>query len=201
MVSPAADGDFSDETLRNEGIDPMTIDTTSGGPAGERRARRYRPRNAYAQELGARLRQIRQQKGYSLSAVEARSNEEFKASVLGAYERGERTIGVARLKRLAEHYRVPLEQLLPEGGDHRNDADAPLRATLRLDLTRVARLPGMEGDLLRRQLGLLQLSRQDFNGRVMSVRHDDQVFLAAIFGVREDRIRAQLADMGLLVEP
>ena len=36
-----------------------------------------------------------------------RSGEEFKASVLGAYERGERAISVARLQRLARFYGVP----------------------------------------------------------------------------------------------
>lgn len=178
----------------------MTFEATPDGAVGARRGQRHRPRSEYARQLGARLRQIRQQKGYSLTAVEARSNEEFKASVLGAYERGERTIGVARLKRLAEHYRVPLEQLLP-GSDGDAGTEETTRTTLRLDLTRVARLGGLEGDLLRRQLGLLQLSRQDFNGRVMSVRRDDQLVLAAIFGVREERIRARLAELDLLYDP
>jgi len=179
----------------------MTFEATPDGAVGARRGQRHRPRSDYARQLGARLRQIRQQKGYSLTAVEARSNEEFKASVLGAYERGERTIGVARLKRLAEHYRVPLEQLLPGSGDGDVGTEETARSTLRLDLTRVARLGGLEGDLLRRQLGLLQLSRQDFNGRVMSVRRDDQLVLAAIFGVREERIRARLAELDLLHDP
>jgi len=179
----------------------MTFDMHSDGAPGERRTARHRPHSDYARQLGARLRQIRQQKGYSLTAVEVRSNEEFKASVLGAYERGERTIGVARLKRLAEHYRVPLEQLLPEGGDGAAAGEEAERTTLRLDLTRVARLGSLEGDLLRRQLGLLQLRRQDFNGRVMSVRRDDQLVLATIFGVREERIRAHLADLGLIHDP
>ncbi|MFN5602165.1 MAG: transcriptional regulator, partial [Acidimicrobiaceae bacterium] len=42
--------------------------------------------------VGERLRRIRQQKQWSLSDVEAQSDSEFKASVLGAYERGERAI-------------------------------------------------------------------------------------------------------------
>jgi len=63
--------------------------------------------------VGERLRAIRRQKGLSLHDVEARSNQEFKASVLGAYERGERAISVPRLLRLAELYRVPADQLLP----------------------------------------------------------------------------------------
>ncbi len=65
------------------------------------------------QYVGERLRAIRRQKGLSLHDVEARSDQEFKASVLGAYERGERAISVPRLLRLAELYRVPADQLLP----------------------------------------------------------------------------------------
>ena len=63
--------------------------------------------------VGDRLRAIRRQKGLSLHDVEARSGMEFKASVLGAYERGERAISVPRLLRLAEIYQVPGDQLLP----------------------------------------------------------------------------------------
>ena len=46
-----------------------------------------------------------------------RSTLEFKASVLGAYERGERAISVPRLLRLAEIYEVPADQLLPRDFD------------------------------------------------------------------------------------
>ena len=63
--------------------------------------------------VGERLRRIRQQKQWSLSDVEARSDSEFKASVLGAYERGERAISVPRLERLARFYGVSIDQLLP----------------------------------------------------------------------------------------
>jgi len=48
--------------------------------------------SAYARRVGERLRAIRKQKGLSLQEVEAASTQEFKASVLGAYERGERSI-------------------------------------------------------------------------------------------------------------
>ena len=42
----------------------------------------------YARRVGQRLRAIRRQKRLSLQEVEAASSQEFKASVLGAYERG-----------------------------------------------------------------------------------------------------------------
>ena len=77
----------------------------------------------YSLRLGERIRVIRRQKRLSLQDVEARSEAEFKASVLGAYERGERAVSVPRLHRLAEFYDVPVDQLLPVGkGDDLVDA-------------------------------------------------------------------------------
>ena len=68
---------------------------------------------AYGRKVGERLRSIRRQKRLSLQDVEATPRQEFKASVLGAYERGERAISVPRLQRLARFYNVPVDQLLP----------------------------------------------------------------------------------------
>src|SRR3954471_12243218 len=70
------------------------------------------PQN-YAQRVGERLRSVRKQKRLLLQAVESESRQEFKASVLGAYERGERAISVPRLQRLARFYAVPVDRLLP----------------------------------------------------------------------------------------
>ncbi|HEV3226436.1 MAG TPA: helix-turn-helix transcriptional regulator, partial [Acidimicrobiales bacterium] len=76
----------------------------------------------YGRKVGERLRAIRRQKGLSLQDVEATSRQEFKASVLGAYERGERAISVPRLQRLARFYSVPVDQLLPrEDGETTSD--------------------------------------------------------------------------------
>src|SRR5438270_8522166 len=72
----------------------------------------------YAERVGERLRAVRKQQRLSLQEVEATSGQEFKASVLGAYERGERAISVPRLQRLARFYNVPVDQLLP-----RDDGD------------------------------------------------------------------------------
>ena len=63
----------------------------------------------YSRLVGERIRSIRRQKRLSLQEVEARSDSEFKASVLGAYERGERAISVPRLHRLATFYSVPVD--------------------------------------------------------------------------------------------
>ena len=43
---------------------------------------------SYARMVGERLRSIRQQKNLSLNEVDMSTLQEFKASVMGAYERG-----------------------------------------------------------------------------------------------------------------
>ena len=68
---------------------------------------------SYGRLVGQRLRLVRQQRRLTLHEVDELSGGEFKASALGAYERGERIISVLRLKRLAEFYGVAIDQLLP----------------------------------------------------------------------------------------
>src|SRR5215207_1570623 len=98
----------------------------------------------YGRQVGERLRLIRRQKRLSLQEVEASSNQEFKASVLGAYERGERAISVPRLQRLARFYRVPVDQLLP-GDDGPDFGPRPGDGDLVIDLTQ-GRTPAREGE-------------------------------------------------------
>ena len=60
---------------------------------------------SYGAAVGLALRKVRKEKHLSLEEVERIPGGEFKASVLGSYERGQRTISVARLHRLAQIYR------------------------------------------------------------------------------------------------
>jgi transcriptional regulator with XRE-family HTH domain len=158
----------------------------------------------YAETVGARLREVRRQKRLSLQAVEASSREEFKASVLGAYERGERAISVPRLRRLAAIYDVPLDQLLPEGAEQHTSAAAPGTSRvgygqkIRIDLVQLKQHPGLESEALQRFLTKIQLERQDFNGRVLTIRAEDIRVIGATFGLSLDETIARLGELGLL---
>src|SRR5262249_38664012 len=115
--------------------------------------------------VGERLRAIRRQKGLSLHDVEARSHQEFKASVLGAYERGERAISVPRLLRLAELYRVPADQLLPRAGaeaeiDLTGDTTSALGEAFTIDLVRLHEVEDEEASVIARYAATIQLQRQ-----------------------------------------
>ncbi len=156
--------------------------------------------NIRGAKVGDRLRSIRRQKGLSLHDVEARSGMEFKASVLGAYERGERAISVPRLLRLAEIYQVPGDQLLPRETDIEVDLsqrDDAFEESFTIDLERLRGLDDAEASVLSRYASTIQLQRQDFNGRLLTIRRDDLRVLAAVLGRRPEDLGRRLDELGL----
>ena len=163
----------------------------------------------YARLVGERLRAIRRQKRLSLQEAEELSGQEFKASVLGAYERGERAISVPRLHRLALVYQVPADQLLPrEVHDPRSEEASYLDLTqaapeaprkVILDLARLDEIGGPTGEMLRRYVAMIQLQRQDFNGRVLTIRRDDLRAIGCILDTPSERAGQRLEQMGVLM--
>jgi len=167
--------------------------------------------SAYAKRVGDRLRAIRKQKDLSLQDVEQASREEFKASVLGAYERGERAISVPRLQRLAKFYNVPVDRLLPgdvspEGVEVitlEEDDDSVRRVfreddeRIRIDLQRLDTVESPERELLSRYLHQIQMQRQDYNGRVLTIRREDLRALACMFELTPEMLRRRLDDLGV----
>ncbi len=175
--------------------------------------------STYANRVGERLRAVRKQKSMSLQGVEAASHQEFKASVLGAYERGERAISVPRLQRLADFYNVPVDQLLPRDlggalaarGASANEVAAPADESdlaaraggsaqgekVTIDLRRLETSSGPEPDLLRRYLTMIQVQRQDFNGRVLTIRGEDVRAIALLFETSAEAMRSRLDELGL----
>ena len=161
---------------------------------------------AYRSLVGERIRPIRKQKRLSLQEVEARSEAEFKASVLGAYERAERAISVPRLQRLANFYNVPVDQLLPGedafnelggGSQSHEDIDTTERSLV-IDLTKLSESKTPESVVINRYLKIIQVKRQDFNGRVLTIRRDDLQALAAIIGTTVEDAPQRLAELNLL---
>jgi len=168
----------------------------------------------YARAVGARLRAVRKRQWLSLQAVEAGSDHEFKASVLGAYERGERAISLPRLRRLAALYDVSVDYFLPQEEDagglrtvEDGDRDgSPVRSRqggagekITIDLTKLPSVSCPEGEVLRRYLSTIQVQRQDFTNRMITIRADDVRAIACLFGVAPDALGARLDELGLRV--
>ena len=149
----------------------------------------------YARMVGENLRKVRRQQGLALREVEEASEREFKASVLGAYERGERIISVPRLQRLARLYGVPVDRLLPPAGPT-PVSPSPVRSErVRVDLARLAVLDSPERDLLQRYVTSVQIQRDDFNGRVITIRDEDVRSLGRIIMLDEAATRDRLCEV------
>jgi transcriptional regulator with XRE-family HTH domain len=121
----------------------------------------------FSATLGLRLRAARRQRGWSLGELESYTGGEFKASVVGAYERGERALSVQRLVRLAEIYAVPAADLLPLGQSERG---------VLIDLDMAAE--SKDGDLVGRYLAAIHFLRRE--GRPDEVRDSDKAVIASL---------------------
>jgi transcriptional regulator with XRE-family HTH domain len=128
----------------------------------------------FSASLGVRLRAARRHRGWSLGELESSTGGEFKASVVGAYERGERALSVQRLVRLAEIYAVPAAELLPIGS-----ADGGVM--IDLDAAESG-----DGDLIDRYLAAIQFLRRQ--GRPDEVRDSDKAVIASLLESTVDAV-------------
>ena len=149
--------------------------------------------------LGERLRAIRRQQGMSLADVEEASGGEWKAVVVGAYERGDRAVTIERLHRLAAFYRVPLADLLPSTSAEDSPTGHP--EPLVLDVAAMERAHDANEIVaaVRRFAHRIQRIRGDHNGRVLTLRSSDLHVLGLAFGMEAEDVRAELGDEGLLL--
>lgn len=129
--------------------------------------------------LGERLRAARKRRGWSLHDVEKYSDSEFKSSVLGAYERGERTVSVQRLHRLSQLYSVDVVQLIPISPE-----GEPADDDVSIDLAAIDSAEPAVSEAIDRFLSAIQIRRRSADGS-LAVRQSDLELLASL--VRSDR--------------
>lgn len=147
----------------------------------------FHERDQLQEAVGVRLRSIRRQQGLSLHDVQTRSGAEFKKSVLGAYERGERAISMPRLLRLAQLYGVPPDLFL--AGDK--------EAGFAVDLERLTSAEDGDATVLRQFVEWVQIQRQDFKGGAFTIRNEDMRFLATVLGHSQQELEQHLEQLGL----
>jgi hypothetical protein len=105
-----------------------------------------------------------------------------------------------------------VDRLLPgdvplEGGSDVIDLDAegePTRRVfrddderIRIDLQRLDIIESPERELLSRYLHQIQMQRQDYNGRVLTIRREDLRAIACMFELTPELLRRRLDDLGV----
>ena len=135
--------------------------------------------------IGRHLRAARQSRGWTLRAVEERSNGRFTVAAVGAYERGTRAITAERLAELCRLYGIDPRQIVrrPGQGDDQ----------LLLDVHRIRLSDEID---LARLCGHLASLRHDKAGRYLAVRELDLERVAAARGVELAQLTWQLREAG-----
>lgn len=153
------------------------------------------------QKLGQQLRKMRTANHLSLKQVEKLSKGRFKASIVGSYERGERSVSAYRLVELASLYGVSPAYVVSEasraGSRRRHDPNAGIR----VDVQRVAQI-GKEGYRdLKTFIDSIRVARDDPTQTILTLRDQDLPQLSAALGTPTRETLAIMEQLELLVHP
>lgn len=150
--------------------------------------------------IGGRLRSIRQQKQLSMLDVDRLSNGDFGPSTIGAYERGDRTISLDRLEKLARFYGVAVQQFLPRSADDSwtSTRTSPIEERLTINLAELRTQTQEMFGAMSRYVELIRQQRRDSHPRIITLRGTDALVFAAMLAVPVDRVIAELDGYHLL---
>ena len=112
--------------------------------------------------------------------------------MVGSYERGDRSVTVARLSELAAFYGVPVSHLLPSPGEEDD------RERITIDLVALEEA-GPQFVTLLRYVRRIQQERGDYNGRMLTLRLDDLRTVATAEGRDAEDLLDQLREGGLVL--
>ncbi len=110
----------------------------------------------YENEIGLRLRNIRESKKMSRRDVETLTEGEFKESIMSMYENGRRRIAAPRLKKLADFYHVPVSFLMGESPASQSWEEYDIEALLMSD----PKYSDEERELLSHVIGIIKAKRK-----------------------------------------
>ena len=108
-----------------------------------------------------------------------RSGGRFKPSVIGGYERGERSISLARFVELANFYGVPPDRLL---GEVLAEIAPEARTEVVIDVNKLTLILGEEGRAVAEFVHRVKMQRGDYLTDVITLRSGDLEALSLATG-------------------
>ena len=144
--------------------------------------------NREIDQIRGRIRQLRREKGFTLLECEIRSGGRIRAVVLGAYERGDRSMSLKKVIEIAELFDVPLAHLIATDLHPEKSRIVGIRHIYDLRALRTL-APSEQKILLSRYLSRIAEQRGDWAGEVISIRQTDVEAIARL--VDSDQINFQ----------
>ncbi len=78
------------------------------------------------------------------------------------------------------------------------DDSTGVRPKLAIDILKLTQLSGAPFEMVTRFLRMIQVQRQDFNGRVLTIRADDKRAIAAMLDIPVDQVALRLEALDLV---
>ncbi len=95
---------------------------------------------------------------------------------------------------------MPIAQFLPPDEEGERTLEPLPSGGITIDLNRLERMSGTEAVIFNRFLRSIQMMRQDFNGKVLTIRRDDLRLLALLIDQSEEAFAEKLSELGLTSE-
>jgi transcriptional regulator with XRE-family HTH domain len=143
----------------------------------------------FAQLVGEVLRDARNERGLTLRQVWEHSQGRFKPSVVGGYERGERSISLVRFCTLAQFYGIPPDRLFARALER---LEPRARREMVLDLGRLQGMAEDPAEAVTKFVRQVKRERGDPAEDVITLRSGDLEAVALTSGIDLDRLLAAL---------
>lgn len=153
-------------------------------------------RKEIEKKIALKLKELRRERNMTLQDFEKFSRGEIKAVVIGSYERGTRSISLAKLVQLADIYQVPVDYFFEEKIEMSNST----HRRVVIDLRRLRATSELDESLIgfREFVARIISKRRDWNGEVLSLRSSDIETIELVTGVEYGAMYEQLTKYRLL---
>jgi transcriptional regulator with XRE-family HTH domain len=123
-------------------------------------------------DIRRRIRQLRRERGLTLLAFEKLSGGQIRAVVLGAYERGDRSMSLNKVIEIAKVFGVELAHIMGPSTEHSGGTRITERHIY--DLRALQALgPCAEKEVLTKYVKRIAHQRGDWAGEIISLREED----------------------------
>ena len=125
--------------------------------------------------------------------------------VVGSYERGDRSLSVAKAKQLCEFYGVPLSKLFISTAaleSQGSTVEIASKNEVRIDLRKLREISNMPDEftlLLQRFVSQIVQQRDDWNGEILSLRKSDVDLIGLLTQKTESELYSALKLRKLLL--
>lgn len=154
--------------------------------------------NPEIDQIRGRIRQLRRERGLTLLDCELLSHGRIRAVVLGAYERGDRSMSLKKVIDIAELFDVPLIHLIATDLQAEQTQIAGSRHIYDLRALR-ALAPSEPKIFLSRYLSRIAEKRGDWAGEVISIRQADVEAIARLVDSEEINFQEWVATQKILL--